>query len=60
MKCPHCGHKTQVMFDARQRWCERCGSVLWMNPDGTLRHVYVPERQKIDQRQATKGNGGHS
>lgn len=60
MNCPHCSSKTQVMFDPRQNWCSVCGVLLWMNPDGTIRHTYIPERQKIDQRTTTKGNGGHS
>ena len=49
MNCPHCQAKTQNLFDLRERWCPRCGTRLWMNPDGTIRHAYIPERQKLEQ-----------
>lgn len=47
MICPHCQSKTQHLFDLRERWCPTCGSRLWMNPDGTVRHVYIPRLQQI-------------
>lgn len=45
MNCPHCTSKTQPTFEGPQRWCPGCGTLLWMNPDGTIRHAYIPKLQ---------------
>lgn len=42
MQCPYCKGQTQPTYEGPQQWCRRCGALIWINADGTVRRYAVP------------------